>query len=132
MQCACQLARLTAVTQVDNSDEPECRRRPFQPIIVGVIDDCRLRRHVMQAIALKRQLATGFETSCRSTAYYPKPAVLAMSSNPAPTATVPMVRATGSAAGARRSMVMAAVTTAIMRRSMTPMTKRIAVKLAHV
>jgi len=58
---------------------------------------------------------------------HPSPAARAIRNNPAPTATAPVARATRSPAGARRSTVMAAVTTAIARRSVTPMTRRIAV-----
>jgi hypothetical protein len=55
----------------------------------------------------------------------------AIRNNPAPMTTAPMARATRSPAGARRSTVMAAVTTAIARRSMIPKTKRIAVRPAR-
>jgi hypothetical protein len=59
------------------------------------------------------------------------PAARAIRNNPAATATTPMTRATRSPAGARRSAVMAAVTNAIARRSMTPMTRRIAIRPAQ-
>jgi hypothetical protein len=59
------------------------------------------------------------------------PTARAIRNNPAPMTTAPMARATYSAAGASRSMVMAAVATAIARGSITPMTRRIAVKLAQ-
>jgi hypothetical protein len=62
---------------------------------------------------------------------HPSPAALPIRTNPAPTMTAPMVRATRAPAGARRSTVMAAVTTAITRRSMTPMTRRITVRSAQ-
>jgi hypothetical protein len=62
---------------------------------------------------------------------HPSPAARAIRNNPAPTTTAPMARATRSPAGARRSTVMAAVTTAIACRSMTPMTRRIAVRPAQ-
>jgi hypothetical protein len=62
---------------------------------------------------------------------HPSPAARAIRNNPAPTTTAPMARATRSPAGARRSTVMAAVTTAIARRSMTPITRRIAVRPAQ-
>ena len=58
---------------------------------------------------------------------HPSSAARAIRNNPAPTRTAPMARATRSPAGARRSTVMAAATTAIARRSMTPMTRRIAI-----
>jgi hypothetical protein len=58
------------------------------------------------------------------------PAARAISQNPAPTTTAPMARATRSPAGARRSTVIAAATTAIARRSMTPITRRIAIRPA--
>ena len=61
----------------------------------------------------------------------PSPAARAIRNNPAPTTTAPMARATRSQGGARRSRVMAAVTTAIVRGSMTPMMRRIAVKAAE-
>jgi hypothetical protein len=62
---------------------------------------------------------------------HPSPAARAIRNNPAPTTTAPMARAMCSPAGARRSTVMAAVTTAIARRSMTPMMRRIAVRPAQ-
>jgi hypothetical protein len=62
---------------------------------------------------------------------HPSPADRAIRNNPAPTTRAPIARATRSPAGARRSTVMAAVTTAIARRSMTPMTRRIAVRPAQ-
>ncbi len=55
----------------------------------------------------------------------------AIRNNPAPTTTAPMARAMRSPAGARRSTVMAAATTAIARRSMTPMTRRSAIRPAQ-
>jgi hypothetical protein len=58
---------------------------------------------------------------------HPSPAARAIRNSPAPPTTAPMARATRSPAGARRSTVMAAATTAIARRSMTPMTRRIAI-----
>jgi hypothetical protein len=62
---------------------------------------------------------------------HPSPAARPIRNNPAPTTTAPMARATRSPAGARRSTVMAAATTAIARRSMTPMTSRIAIRPAQ-
>ena len=62
---------------------------------------------------------------------HPSPAARAIRNNPAPTTTTPMARATRSPAGARRSTVMAAPTTTIARRSMTPMTRRIAIRPAQ-
>jgi len=59
------------------------------------------------------------------------PAARAIRNNPAPTTMAPVARATRSPAGARRSTVMAAATTAIARRSMTPMTRRIAIRPAQ-
>lgn len=56
---------------------------------------------------------------------------LAPSTSPAATITTPITRATRSPDGARRSIVMPALTTAIARKSMTPITRRIAVKLAQ-
>ena len=53
---------------------------------------------------------------------------LAIRNRPAPTTTAPVARATRSPAGARRSTVMAAATTAIARRSVTPMTRSIAMR----
>ena len=53
---------------------------------------------------------------------------LPIRNSPAPTTTTPVARATRSAAGARRSMVIAAATAAITRRSMIPMTRRIAIR----
>ena len=50
---------------------------------------------------------------------------------PCPDDDGPVARATRSPAGARRSTVMAAATTAIARRSMTPMTRRIAIRPAQ-
>lgn len=55
------------------------------------------------------------------------PAARAIRINPAATATAPVARATRWLAAERRSSVMAAVTAAIARMSMTPMTSRIAV-----
>ena len=62
---------------------------------------------------------------------HPSPAARAIRTNPAPTTMAPVARATSSPAGARRSMVMAAATTAMARRSMTPMTRRIAISPAQ-
>src|SRR5713101_4042159 len=62
---------------------------------------------------------------------HPSPAARAIRNNPAPTTTAPMARATRSPAGARRSTVMPAATTAMARRSMTPMTRRIAIRPAQ-
>src|SRR6266436_990349 len=59
---------------------------------------------------------------------HPSPAARAIRNNPAAMTTAPVARATRSPAGARRSTVMAAATTAIARRSMTPMTRRIAIR----
>src|SRR5258708_24161369 len=50
---------------------------------------------------------------------HPSPTARSMTNNPAPTTTAPMAGATRAPDGARRSMVMAAVTTAMARRSMT-------------
>jgi hypothetical protein len=58
-------------------------------------------------------------------------AALAINSSPTPTMTIPMARAMRSPFGASRSAVIAAVTRAITRRSMTPTTRRIAVKAAQ-
>lgn len=63
--------------------------------------------------------------------HQPSPAARAIRNSPAPMATAPVARATRPPAGARRSAVMAAATTAITRRSMTPMTRRIAVRPAQ-
>ncbi len=71
----------------------------------------------------------------RSTSWtrYPSPAAaLAVNSSPTPTTTIPMARATRLLFDARRSAVIAAVTSAITRRSITPMTRRIAVKAAQL
>jgi hypothetical protein len=62
---------------------------------------------------------------------HPSPAACATRNSPAPTMTAPMARATRSPAGARRSAVMAAVTAAITRRSMIPVTRRITVRPAQ-
>jgi hypothetical protein len=61
----------------------------------------------------------------------PSPAACAIKNSPAPMMTAPIARATRSPAGARRSMVMAAVMTAIARRSITPTIRRTAVRLAQ-
>lgn len=57
--------------------------------------------------------------------------IRAIRNNPAPTPTIPTARAARSPAGASRSMVMAPATTAITRKSMTPRTNSIAVRLAQ-
>src|SRR5215472_760449 len=57
---------------------------------------------------------------------------LATRTKPVPVMPTPTTRATRSPAGARRSRVMAAVTTAITLRSITPATSRIAVRLAQL
>ncbi len=62
---------------------------------------------------------------------HPSPAARAIRNNPDPTTAAPMARATRSPAGARRSTVMAAPTTAIARRSMIPMTRRIIIRPAQ-
>lgn len=59
---------------------------------------------------------------------YPSPPARAIRNNPAPMATTPTTCAARSLAGTRRSAVMAAATTAMARRSMTPMTRRIAIR----
>jgi hypothetical protein len=70
--------------------------------------------------------------SCRSLRIdHPSPAARAIRNNPAPTTTAPIARAVRSSAGARRSTVMAAAMTAITGRSMTPTTRRIAVRPAQ-
>src|SRR6266480_4700258 len=61
-------------------------------------------------------------------AYHPSPAARTIRNNPAPRATAAVARATRSPAGARRSTVMAAATTAIARTFMTPMTRRMAIR----
>src|SRR5262249_29294593 len=71
------------------------------------------------------------ELEPRSVTRHASPAARAIRSNPDPTMTAPIARATRSPAGARRSTVMAVVTRAIARRSMTPMTSRIAVRPAQ-
>jgi hypothetical protein len=53
-------------------------------------------------------------------------------SRPAAMIATPVARATRSPAGARRSAVIAAVTKAIVRKSITPTTRRIAVRLAQL
>jgi hypothetical protein len=59
-------------------------------------------------------------------ARYPSPAAaLAIKSSPTPTTTIPMARATRSPFGASRSAVIAAVTRAITRTSMIPMTNAV-------
>lgn len=63
-----------------------------------------------------------------SSARHPSAPALAIRNNPAPMTTAPMTRATRSPSGARRSTVMAAVTTAIPRRFMNPNTRRIAIR----
>lgn len=70
--------------------------------------------------------------NAHNAARYPSPAVaLAIKSSPTPTTTIPITRATRSAFGTSRSAVIAAVTRAITHRSMTPTTRRIAVKPAQ-
>src|SRR5215207_3202573 len=61
---------------------------------------------------------------------HPSPAARAIIRVPATSATPPIARATRSPAGARRSIVIATVTTAMARRSITPMTSRLAVSPA--
>ena len=68
---------------------------------------------------------------CSMRMRHPSPAARAIRNNSAATVTAPTARATRSPAGARRSTVMAAATTAIARRSTTPMTRRIAIRPAQ-
>jgi hypothetical protein len=92
------------------------------------LQETPLRRNVSPAAPLttnNRQL-TG--TAFRR---HPSPAARAIRNNPVPRTMAPMARATRSPAGARRSTVMAAVTTPITRKSMTPMARRIAVRPAQ-
>ena len=65
-------------------------------------------------------------------ASHPTPAARAIRTSPVPTTPAPMARATRSPAGARRSAVMAADTMAMARRSMTPITRRSAVRAAQL
>ena len=67
----------------------------------------------------------------RRLAGHPSPAARAIRNNPTPTKRAPLARAKRLPAGARRSTVMAAVMTAITRRSITPMTRRIAIRPAQ-
>jgi hypothetical protein len=71
--------------------------------------------------------APALHTSVKLRCITRDPAARAIRNNPAPTTTAATARATRSPAGARCSTVMAAATTAIARRSMTPMTSRIAI-----
>src|SRR5712691_9339706 len=99
------------------------------PIAVGVVV---LIAGSLQLTAWKaRHLACWAKFRCTMRMRHPSPAARAIRNNPAPTTTAPMARATRSPAGARRSTVMAAATTAIARKSMTPMTKRIAIRPAQ-
>ena len=88
-------------------------------------------RHNVQLLQLVRRELAGRSSGVTCGMRHPSPAACAIRNNPAPTTTAPMARATRSPAGARRSTVMAAVTMAIARRSMTPMTSRIAVRPAQ-
>ena len=63
--------------------------------------------------------------------HYPSPHARPIINNPAPITTTPMPRATRPPEGAKRSAVMATVTAAIVRRSITPMTRRIVIKPAQ-
>lgn len=58
---------------------------------------------------------------------YPSPTARSIRYIPAPTVNTPMARAALSQAGARRSMLIAAATTTIARRSMIPVTRRIVI-----
>jgi hypothetical protein len=78
-----------------------------------------------------RGAQAGFEYRCTMRRHHPSAAARAIRIKPAPTMTIPRARATRSPAGARRSIVIAAVAAAIARRSMTPMTRRIAVNPAQ-
>jgi hypothetical protein len=62
---------------------------------------------------------------------HPSPAARAIMNNPTPTTTTPLARAKRSPAGAKRSTMMTAATTAIARRFMTPITRNIAIRLAQ-
>ena len=115
----------------------------------GVRNILRVKRYTLRQPARRRIalcVCTGYDGGKRTEVawqqatpvvgcwrFYPltNPAACAIRNNPAPMATTPMARATRSPAGARRSAVMAAVTTAIARRSMTPTTSRIAVRPAQ-
>ena len=59
---------------------------------------------------------------------HPSPTARTARTTPAPTQTAPVNRATRSPAGARRSAVMTEATNAMARKSMTPRTKRIAIR----
>ena len=79
----------------------------------------------------RREPECGSDVEAEISRRHPSPAARAIKNKPAPTTTAPMARATRSPAGARRSTVMAAATTAIARRSMTPMTRRITIRPAQ-
>ncbi len=68
---------------------------------------------------------------CTMRMRYPSLIARAIKNKPTPTATAPIARATRAPSGAMRSTVIAAATTAIARRSMTPMTRRIAISPAQ-
>src|SRR5437667_10056190 len=89
------------------------------------------RAHVPSvAERVRSQVSGRYATSGWEVSKYrhPSPAARAISNDPAPRATAPVARATRSPDGARRSTVMAAAMTAVARRSMTPMTRRIAIR----
>ena len=69
--------------------------------------------------------------SGQRTKTHPKPTARTNRNTPAAMTTAPMPRATRSPPGARRSAVMAAVTTVIAVRFITPITSRIAVRPAE-
>jgi hypothetical protein len=79
-------------------------------------------------VANRRACSTKFMRTMQMP--HPSPAARAIRDNPATTTTAPMARATRSPAGARRSTVVAAATTAIARRSMIPMVKKIDIRPA--
>ena len=118
---------------------PEHRVDPDAPIedVAGAVKELiqqgkvkRFRLSEAGVQTIRRAHAVQPLTALQSE-YHPSPTARAIRNNPAPTTTAPMARATSSPTGARRSTVMAAVTTAIARRSMTPMTRRTAVRPAQ-
>jgi hypothetical protein len=104
---------------------------PGQSADRGRVLVCVIARSSTTRTDLRRATRRSRCKAVTASVRHPSPAARAIRHSPAPMAAAPMARATRSPAGARRSMVMAAVTAAITRRSMTPTTRRIAVRPAQ-
>ena len=102
------------------------------PAVVGIDDAASLYASAVSiAISCRMVVSQGDARQSGGKRTRLHPIARAISHAPAATLTTPIARAANSPFGAKRSTVIAAVTNAITRRSITPTTSRIAIKPAQ-